>query len=346
MKNLFTSICILLIFYKVNAQTNTFPSSGNVGIGTTSPQYNLQVNGVTQSSKYISDDSYDHIELTTNSWGGSHGIFFGSTVNYSGTGNLWQNYGNTKYASDPGAYNYGASSIGYIANGGGLTLYDGGISTGKGNSIIWTPALTVARGGNVGIGTTSPGIYKLLIQGDGSNNIISGVYNPSTTNGAGLMISDNINNYTWKTVPGSSGSMLTLGYANNTAEFLRVSYNGFVGIGTTNPTQLLSVAGNIQSKKLIVTQSGWSDYVFKPSYHLKSLSELATFIKANKHLPDIPSTKEVEKDGIDVGATEALLLKKIEELTLYMIDQNKRMDALSKENLNLKKRIEKIENHL
>jgi hypothetical protein len=107
---------------------------------------------------------------------------------------------------------------------------------------------------------------------------------------------------------------------------------GNVGIGTNDPTAKLSVNGNINSngfvtaKKMVVSQSGWPDYVFSPGYKLLSLSELSVFISKNKHLPGIPSAKEVEEKGISIGDNQASLLKKIEELTLYVIELKKQAD--------------------
>jgi len=75
----------------------------------------------------------------------------------------------------------------------------------------------------------------------------------------------------------------------------------------------------------------WADYVFDMNYQLPSLDSLADYIKSNKHLPGIPTTAEVEKNGIDVGATEAKLLEKIEQLTLYTIELQKQIDALKAE---------------
>ena len=111
------------------------------------------------------------------------------------------------------------------------------------------------------------------------------------------------------------------------------NFSGNVGIGTISPSEKLSVNGNIRTKKLIVTQTGWPDYVFNNDYKLKPLAEVENYIKANKHLPDMPSAKEVEIKGISVGDNQALLLKKIEELTLYIIEMQKEINEL-KQNKN------------
>ncbi|HPI00288.1 MAG TPA: hypothetical protein PK772_08160 [Chitinophagaceae bacterium] len=111
---------------------------------------------------------------------------------------------------------------------------------------------------------------------------------------------------------------------------LRINYDGNVGIGTTTPTEKLSVNGNIKAKKLIVTQTGWADYVFDKAYTLMPVDSLSTYIKTHKHLPEMPTTKDVQNNGVDVGNNQALLLKKIEELTLYIIEQHKEIEALKK----------------
>ncbi|WP_306110171.1 hypothetical protein [Roseivirga thermotolerans] len=92
----------------------------------------------------------------------------------------------------------------------------------------------------------------------------------------------------------------------------------------------LNVHGNIESKKVKVTATPGTvpDYVFKPDYELRSLPELESYIKANSHLPNMPSAKEVEANGQDVGDMQLKLLEKIEELTLYIIEQNKEVKAL------------------
>lgn len=122
-----------------------------------------------------------------------------------------------------------------------------------------------------------------------------------------------------------------------------LDYNGNVGIGTTSPNEKLSVNGTIRSKKVKVDANGWPDYVFAPSYELRALSEVENYIKANHHLPEVPSAQEIAANGLDLGSMDATLLKKVEELTLYTIDQQKKIDQQAKENQELKDRLDKIE---
>jgi hypothetical protein len=116
-----------------------------------------------------------------------------------------------------------------------------------------------------------------------------------------------------------------------------------VSMGHNARLSNLLVNGNITTKKVKVTQQGWSDFVFDSSYQLPAIPHVEEFIQQNKHLPGIPSAKEVEKDGVDLGDISAKLLQKIEELTLYLIDQNKKLEALSKENKLLTGKVEKLE---
>jgi len=102
-----------------------------------------------------------------------------------------------------------------------------------------------------------------------------------------------------------------------------------VVIGTTDPHgYMLAVNGNIRAKEIKVEAGPWPDYVFKPMYKLPSLITVKSYIKKNKHLPDMPSEKEVAKDGINLGEMNKLLLKKVEELTLHMIHQHEEIEKL------------------
>ena len=118
-----------------------------------------------------------------------------------------------------------------------------------------------------------------------------------------------------------------------------VKTNGNVGIGTTNPDSWeLAVNGKIRAKEIKV-ETGWSDFIFEDEYKLPTLQEVENHIKEKGHLKDIPSAKEVEKNGIFLGAMDAKLLQKIEELTLYTIAQQKEIERLKL----IEKRLSKIE---
>jgi predicted DNA-binding protein YlxM (UPF0122 family) len=137
-------------------------------------------------------------------------------------------------------------------------------------------------------------------------------------------------------------------YPNNNA--ISVTSSGNVGIGTANPQYLLSVNGTIGTKDVIVTNTGWSDYVFQPGYRLRPLSEVSAYIQTHHHLPDIPSEAEVKEKGVSVGEMQSKLLAKVEELTLHMIQQDKEnrdlrehMTQQEKENKELRERLAQLE---
>lgn len=111
-------------------------------------------------------------------------------------------------------------------------------------------------------------------------------------------------------------------------------------VGGSAANAMLSVDGLILAKevKIAIANTHWADYVFDKKYNLMSLKDLEIFISKNKHLPDVPSNTEVENNGIDVIEMNATLLKKVEELTLYLLEQNKRIEKLEKENATLNKK--------
>lgn len=128
-------------------------------------------------------------------------------------------------------------------------------------------------------------------------------------------------------------------YANNI--FTEISGN--VGIGTATPNEKLAVNGKIRAKEIKVEASNWPDYVFEKGYKIVQLEELERYIQANKHLPEIPSAKEVESNGIELGQMNKILLKKVEELTLMLIDQNKKNKEYERSIDELKKKLERVE---
>ena len=117
----------------------------------------------------------------------------------------------------------------------------------------------------------------------------------------------------------------------------KLDVNGKVIIGTTMQTgmhgdAMLAVDGKIVAKSCYITMTGWADYVFANDYKVPNLYEVEAYYKANKHLPEIPSEKEIIENGIDVADMNKLLLKKIEEMTILMVQQQKDIDALKKQN--------------
>ena len=104
------------------------------------------------------------------------------------------------------------------------------------------------------------------------------------------------------------------------------------------------IDGTVFAKEIDVVPNVWADNVFKPQYKLKTLPEIETYIKLNGHLEDIPTESQVKEKGINIADMNATLLKKIEEITLLMIEQNKRIENLEKENNALKAKVAEISN--
>lgn len=191
----------------------------------------------------------------------------------------------------------------------------------------FTPNYFTVTAGNGPIKAIGDGI-------DGSN----GIYSYSTAS-TFPTASYNASNYFVDVVfaPGVLGGILN-GSGNFIPKFVSpvqlqnslLFDNGVgIGIGTTAPgSYKLAVDGTIGARKLKVTQETWADYVFASDYDLISIDSVEQFIRRNKHLPGVPSAIEIFRDSLDVGGNQAVLLKKIEELTLYIIDLNKELKEL------------------
>lgn len=180
--------------------------------------------------------------------------------------------------------------------------------------------LTLADNGNIGVGIRHPN-YKLQVDGD--------IAMPYT---AKILSSLDPGNHI--TLHNGNGMMkMSTGGQDRFA----IDYYGNVGIGTITPNEKLSVNGKIRAHEVKVETANWPDYVFEQDYKILGLQELAAYIKINKHLPEMPSALEVSKNGVELGEMNKLLLKKIEELTIYLIEQNKEINKLKQDLSVLKK---------
>lgn len=131
----------------------------------------------------------------------------------------------------------------------------------------------------------------------------------------------------------------TNNYGTYSSAITVIRSGGRVGIGTENPASgfMLSVNGRIKSKGILCSVDGWADFVFHNDYQLRPLGEVESFIATNGHLPEIPSEKEVMENGIDLQVMDRKLLQKVEELTLYVIEQQKQLETLQQQLESLKK---------
>ncbi len=211
---------------------------------------------------------------------------------------------------------------------------------------------TKDKTGKIGIGTDNPN-YKLhvLSNVDEDANLFLQPQNWKSGNNAKILFGDEnyyieashntgflLNSSKKITLKGNEIKIGENGPALSGAS-QTLSVNGKLAIGTNHvPNDYhLAVKGNIIAEKVLVKlQENWPDYVFDQNYSLRSLYDIESYILSHKHLPNIPSAKEIKEEGVDVGTMNAKLLEKIEELTLYMIQ-------LKKENEALKYRIEKLE---
>lgn len=184
---------------------------------------------------------------------------------------------------------------------------------------------TFPSSGNVGIGTSTPDFPLEVEVPDNTNGIILG-------NSFGARFFMKVNEI-------GGGQLFVRSFDGHDRIFLNADGQSFflnrVGIGlnpTSNPNNyMLAVNGLVGSKEVMIENSSstWPDYVFAEDYELMPLNELAKFISTKKHLPNIPSANEIEtQGGHKVGEINQKLLEKVEELTLYLIDQNQQIQEL------------------
>jgi hypothetical protein len=268
----------------------------------------------------------------------------------------------TRWPGGAGSYQHNAF-VGQFYNP-GAGEYSFGIGTGlstTGDQNFANTVVTVKNDGNVGIGTTAPR-GPLEVRVTGNNNVVqTGLIiqqtNPnSPNNSAGVSLdfgigNNDVNNNIvgkitlketyWSARP---KMIFSLWDENNSMkDRMIIDTYGNVGIGTTNPDAKLAVKGTVHAEEVKVDlQVPAPDYVFEENYHLPSLTETESYIKTHKHLPEIPSAREMEANGINLSEMNMLLLKKVEELTLHMIRQQAEIDQLEKTNMEFENRLKSV----
>jgi hypothetical protein len=235
-----------------------------------------------------------------------------------------------------------------------------------------TNRIVVKSNGDIGIGTDNPGghlhIHNGILRLTGSDPNYGGpmivlggtpVTGPAANGQWGMEYEPNARGLNfWRPFQATNGSGTGSAPYMNYVMFL--SDENRVGINTNNPTADLTVNGRAligspttpmpgnyklfvqggilteQVKVAVIGTSGWADYVFSPSYQLRSLAEVEAYIKENQHLPGVSSASELETEGLDLGAMQAIQMEKIEELTLYLIELEKKIARLETQNPVLK----------
>jgi hypothetical protein len=333
-------------------------TNGNVGIGTAAPTVKLDVRG----SVYIPSGQSYWIGSTTDSGDRLrlHHAGAGGCIDYAPSLYFRAGTTNVMFLGQDGNLGVGTTSPQY-------KLDVNGTSRITGNAVF---------SGNVGIGTTAP-TAKLDVSGAikaTSLSLTGALTANSLTVSEDLRIGTTAapeNSYGKKLhfgIPGKNGDGMFMARYNleydkaelrvdmgndyndkfvigrkfwDQPEFepmFTVVTNGNVGIGISNPKNKLDVNGEIRAKEVKI-ETDWADFVFNEDYRLKPLSEVNRFIQENKHLPEIPSATEVrESEGVNLGEMQVKLLQKIEELTLYLIQQENTIQELKSEIRELKEK--------
>jgi len=284
-------------------------NNGNVGIGTTTPNAKLDVNGMINIGYTMNYPSF-----------GQSTLHIGGAGTSASTAPFWVLENATAYNGITPLLEAHILSDGTnnpelgITTGGrpGFFKLQSDVSTLKlvahddiiFNTMAGAETMRITNTGNVGIGLTAP---------RSSLDVWGGAINVTGTdhNGTAFITSFQGTAY----------------FGNNSmTNGIAVLPTGNIGIGTTDPgSYKLAVNRTMHAKSVIIDLIGWPDYVFKKDYQLMPLAQVKSYIEQNQHLPGLPTDKEVETKGLDVGEMNKLLAKKVEELTLYLIEKDKQI---------------------
>ena len=344
--------------------------SGNVGLGTDSPSSHLHVAGntdqfikvhrTTAGAGQAGIDLLRDSEFSGTDWrivndGGklqfrdAGNNFTGAsdlnmTINQGGNVGIGIENAHSKLSVD-GTESVGETGDGYfqIGNPDGSHLrFDGNEILARNDDSpstlylqFWSGNLSLCsdNDGRVGIGTSSPSAKVQIMDGDDVNLAGGGELVLGSTGSTNIAMDGN------EIQARNSGAASPLFVQAGGGDLLLVPFEtGQVGIGVTStgtmPSNdyLLAVDGKIIVEEVRVEVSGsWPDYVFKSDYELTPLNILENQIIENGHLPGIPSAEEVENNGFDLGDMQKKMVEKVEELTLYVIELKKEIEALKKD---------------